>query len=68
MTTTDRKDASRVLDETASSLKRLVRDLEDRETQGSVVTTTEIQTIAGQLQTHVEELVAASKGLRELKL
>jgi hypothetical protein len=63
MITIHQRDPIKVLDETASSLKRLVRDLEDRETEGRVVTATEIQTIASQLQTHVADLLSASSSL-----
>jgi hypothetical protein len=63
----DHKDPSRVLDDTATSIKELVQDLENRETEGAVVTVTEIRKIAGQLQAHVEDLLAASKTLRALK-
>jgi hypothetical protein len=63
MITIQQRDPIKVLDETANSLKRLVRDLEDRETEGRVVTATEIQTIASQLQTHVTDLLSASSSL-----
>jgi hypothetical protein len=63
MTTLQQRDPIEVLDETANSLERLVRDLEDRETEGRFVTATEIQTIATQLQTHVADLLSASSSL-----
>jgi hypothetical protein len=63
----DRKDPHKVLDETATSIQRLVQDLENREIEGDGVTATEIQTIASQLQAHVEELLAAANSLRELQ-
>jgi hypothetical protein len=63
MTTIHQRDPIKVLDETARSLKRLVRDLENREIEGRVVTATEIQTIASQLQTHVADLLSASSSL-----
>jgi hypothetical protein len=63
----DHKDPSRVLDDTATSIKKLVQDLENRETDGAVVTAAEIRKIAGQLQAHVEDLLAASKSLRAVK-
>jgi hypothetical protein len=67
MTKPDQRDPSRVLDDTATSIKKLVQDLENRETEGAIVTATEIRKIAGQLQAHVEELLAASKTLRAVK-
>ena len=63
----DQKDPRKVLDETATSIQRLVQDLENREIEGDGVTATEIQTIASQLQGHVEELLAAANSLREVK-
>jgi hypothetical protein len=60
-------DPRKVLDETATSIKELVLDLENRETEGRRLTATEIQNIAGQLQFHVENLLAASRGLRDEK-
>jgi hypothetical protein len=61
------RDPGKVLDETATSIERLVRDLEDREIDGDVVTAAEIRKIAGQLQAHVENLLAASNDLRAVK-
>jgi hypothetical protein len=63
----DQKDPSKILDETATSIQRLVQDLENREIGGDGVTATEIQTIASQLHAHVEELLAASNSLRGVK-
>jgi hypothetical protein len=63
----DQKDPSRVLDDTATSIKKLVQDLENREIEGAIVTAAEIRKIAGQLQAHVEDLLAASKSLRGVK-
>ena len=60
-------DPRKVLDETATSIKELVLDLENRETEGRRLTATEIQNIASQLQVHVENLLAASRGLRDEK-
>ena len=65
MAKTRNLDPRKVLDETATSIKELVLDLENREMEGRPVTTTEIQTIAGQLQAHVEDLLAASRSLRD---
>jgi len=67
MTKTLNKDARRALDETATSIKKLVIDLENRETEGRRLTATEIQMIAGQLQVHVEDLLTASRSLRDEK-
>jgi hypothetical protein len=67
MTKTPDKDPRKVLDETATAIRKLVLDLENREMQGRPVTTTEIQTIASQLQAHVEDLLAASRSLRDEK-
>jgi hypothetical protein len=63
----DQKDPRKVLEETATSIERLVQDLENHEIGGDGVTATEIQTIASQLQAHVEELLAASNSLPEVK-
>jgi hypothetical protein len=67
MTKTQHKDPRRVLDETATSIKKLVLDLENREIEGRHITATEIQTIASRLQGHVEDLLAASRSLRDEK-
>lgn len=56
-----------VLDETASSIKKLVLDLENREMEGRPMTAGEIKAIASRLQVHVEDLLAASRGLRNEK-
>jgi hypothetical protein len=63
----DHRDPGRVLDDTATSLKKLVQDLENREIEGADVTAAEIRKIAGQLQAHVEDLLAASNSLRAVK-
>jgi hypothetical protein len=62
------KDPRKVLDETATSIRKLVLDLENREMEGRAVSAREIQTIAGRLQVHVEDLLAASRNLRDEKL
>jgi hypothetical protein len=67
MSKTHDKDPRKVLDETATSIRKLVLDLENREMEGRPVTAREIQTIAGQLQAHVEDLLAASRNLRDEK-
>lgn len=67
MAKTQQEDHRKVLDETASSIKKLVLDLEDRETQGWRITAAEIQSIASRLQSHVEDLLAASRSLRDEK-
>ena len=67
MAKTRNLDPRKVLDETATSIKELVLDLENRETAGRRLTATEIQNIASQLQAHVENLLAASRGLRDEK-
>ena len=67
MSKTHQKDPRKVLDETATSIRKLVVDLEKREMEGRPVTAKEIQTIAGQLQVHVEDLLAASRNLRDEK-
>jgi hypothetical protein len=67
MTKTRNIDPRKALDEIATSIKSLAIDLENRETQGRRPTATEIQTIAGQLQAHVENLLAASRNLRDEK-
>jgi hypothetical protein len=67
MTKAQQSNFRSVLDETATSIKKLVLDLENREMEGRPVTATEIQSIASRLQGHVEELLAASRSLREEK-
>jgi hypothetical protein len=67
MTKAQHKNHRKVLDETATSIKKLVLDLENREMEGRPITATEIQTIAGRLQGHVEDLLAASRSLRDEK-
>jgi len=60
-------DPGKVLDETATSIKKLVQDLENRDREGTVVTAAEIRKIASQLQAHVESLLAASNSLRAVR-
>ena len=67
MTTAQHKNARKLLDETATSINKLVLDLENREMEGQPVTAKEIQAIANQLQAHVEDLLAAAKSLRDGK-
>jgi hypothetical protein len=67
MTTAQHKNPRKLLDETATSINKLVLDLENREMEGHPVTANEIQTIASQLQAHVEDLIAAAKSLRDEK-
>jgi hypothetical protein len=67
MTKTRNIDPRKALDETATSIKKLVLELEQRETEGRRLTATEIQTIASQLQLHVESLLAASRSLQDEK-
>jgi hypothetical protein len=67
MTKTEHQNYRQVLDETATSIKNLVLDLENREIKGRPINATEIQTIASRLQIHVEDLLAASRGLRDEK-
>jgi hypothetical protein len=67
MTTAQHKNPRKLLDETATSINKLVLDLENREMEGHPVTANEIQTIASQLQAHVEDLLAAAKSLRDEK-
>jgi hypothetical protein len=61
----DRSDPNKLLDETASSIRKLVFELEIREREGRPVTATEIQTIASRLQVHVEDVLAALESLRD---
>ena len=63
----DHRDLGKVLDETATSIKNLIQELENRERQGTVVTAAEIRKIASQLQAHVEGLLEASNSLRVVK-
>jgi hypothetical protein len=67
MTKTEHNDHRKVLDKTATSIKELVLDLENREMEGRPITATEIQMIASRLQVHVEDLLAASRSLRDEK-
>jgi hypothetical protein len=61
------RDPRRVLDETAHSILELVRTLESREMQGLQISATEIHNMASRLQGYVENLIAASKSLRDEK-
>jgi hypothetical protein len=67
MTKAPRKNPREVLDETATSIKKLFLELENEQMDGRPITAAEIQTIARQLQGHVEDLLAASKSLRDEK-
>jgi uncharacterized metal-binding protein YceD (DUF177 family) len=67
MAKTRNKDPREALDETAASIKELVLELENREAEGRRLTANEIQTIASQLQVHVESLLEASRSLRDEK-
>jgi hypothetical protein len=67
MAKTQHNDHRKILDETATSIKELVLQLEEREIEGRLVTATEIQRIASRLQGHVEDLLAASRNLRDEK-
>jgi|HubBroStandDraft_6_1064221.scaffolds.fasta_scaffold48675_5 hypothetical protein len=51
------------LDEIATSIRKLVLELENREIDGRPMTATEIQAIAGRLRGHVEDLLAASRSV-----
>jgi hypothetical protein len=66
MVNPDHRDPSKVLDETATTIKKLIQDLENRDIEGTV-TAADIRKIAGQLQAHVEDLLAASNNLRAVK-
>ena len=67
MTKAQQKNPRAISDETATSISKLVLDLENREIEGRPVTANEIQAIAGRLQAHVEDLLAASRNLRDKK-
>ena len=56
------------LDEIAAAIKRLIADLEEREMEGRHLTGTEIDALASKLHSHVQALLAASKGLHDQKL
>lgn len=62
MTKTNRSPRN-ALDSIAASIKKLSLYLESSEIEGRQLTATEVHTIASKLQTHVEELLAASKSL-----
>jgi hypothetical protein len=65
MPKTQHKDPRTVLEQTATSIKKLVLELENRETEGRPITAIEIQRLASQLHGHVEDLLAASRSLRD---
>jgi hypothetical protein len=67
MTKAQQKNPRTILDETATSISKLVLDLEKREFEGRPVTANEIQAIATRLQAHVEDLLTASRNLRDKK-
>ena len=56
------------LDEIATSIRKLILELENREVEGRGLTALEIDNLAKQLQIHVEALLDASKSLRDDKL
>jgi hypothetical protein len=58
-------DARKVFDETAASIRKLVRDLETREKEGNSTTATEIQSIARRLQAHMQDILDAARSLRD---
>ncbi len=62
------KNSRSALDEIASAIKKLIADLEEREMEGGHLTGTEIDAFASKLQSHVQALLAASKGLQDQKL
>jgi hypothetical protein len=51
----------KTLSETTASIKRLVTDLESREKTGESISAAEIEEIAYQLDSYVEDLVSAAK-------
>jgi hypothetical protein len=63
MTKAQHKDPRKILDEIATSIKKLVLELENKEMNGRPITATEIQAIAGRLDGHVKDLLAASRSL-----
>jgi hypothetical protein len=65
MTETNDGDARKVFDETAASIRKLVRELENRGKEGNPATATEIQSIARQLQGYMQDILDASRGLRD---
>jgi len=65
MPKTQHEDPRKVLEQTATSIKKLVLDLENREMEGRPITGIDIQTIASQLHGHVEDLLVASRSLRD---
>ena len=67
MAKTQHNDPRKVLDETANSISKLVLELENREIEGRPITSSEIQTMADRLHVHVEDLLAASRSLRDAK-
>ncbi|HTB88676.1 MAG TPA: hypothetical protein VK743_12010 [Steroidobacteraceae bacterium] len=67
MTKAQHKDPREVFDETATSIRKLFLELENGQMEGRPITAAQIQTIAGRLQGHVEDLLAASRSLRDEK-
>ena len=67
MSKTNDGDARKVFDETAASIRKLVRDLENRGKEGNPATATEIQSIARQLQRYMQDILDASRSLRDEK-
>ena len=64
MTKAQHKNSRNVLDETATSIKNLILELENREIEGRLITATEIQAMARRLQGHVEVLLGIEKSAR----
>jgi hypothetical protein len=61
------KNLNKVADDIAILIDQLVNDLESREKKGEILKATEIRAVANQLQTHVANLLAAVRRLREEK-
>jgi hypothetical protein len=50
----------KLLNETATSINKLVQDLDNKESKGEVISRAEIREIANQLQAHVRDLLDIS--------
>jgi hypothetical protein len=64
---TKTRDNHRALGEISASIKELSLYLDNHESAGKGLTASEIHTLATKLQAYVEELLAASKSLRDDK-
>jgi hypothetical protein len=59
------RDVNKIVDDVATSIKRLANELEIREKDGEILKAAEIRAVADQLRSHVKKLLSAVSRLRE---